>query len=56
MTPAEIKHHFGDEALTKLYDVLTDRSVRELCDRVLETLSVQQVAEWLVILKQDESE
>ena len=35
MTPEEIKQHFGEDALNKLYDVLLDRPVHALADWIL---------------------
>ena len=32
MTPEDIKHHFGADALNKLYDVILDQPVHELAD------------------------
>ena len=54
MNPKEIEHHFGADALNKLYDVILDRPVHELADWILSFHTEAQIATWLTILKQDE--
>ena len=54
MNPEEIKHHFGADALNKLYDVILDRPVHELADWILSFHTEAQIAAWLMVLKQDE--
>ena len=54
MSPKEIKQHFGEDALKLLYEVILDRSTRDLADWILSMHTEQQIGEWLVQLKQDE--
>ena len=56
MTPEEIKQHFGEDALNKLYDVLLDRPVHALADWILSYQSEKEIAQWVMQLRQDEIE
>jgi ribosomal protein S27AE len=54
MMPAEIVQHFGKDALKQLRDVIMDRPIHEIADWVLMYQSEEDIANWLVDLRQDE--
>ena len=56
MTPEEIKHHFGEEALNMLYDCLLENPVHALADWILAYHDEKQIAKWILNLKEDENE
>jgi hypothetical protein len=54
VNPKEIKQHFGEDALSLLYEAILDRPTRDLADWILSMYTEQQIGEWVVQLKQDE--
>jgi len=56
MTPDEIKHHFGEEALNMLYDCLLENPVHYLADWILSYHSEQEIGAWILNLKEEDDE
>lgn len=53
MRPEDIEAKFGAQALRDLYDVILDRSVRDLADWILVYQSEEKIAQWLKQLDED---
>jgi hypothetical protein len=56
MTPAEIKHHFGEEALDMLYDRILEDPVHVLADWILSFYTEEQIGKWVMALKGEDDE
>jgi hypothetical protein len=54
MTPEEITKHFGADALNMLYDCIMQNPVHDLANWLLSLYTEQQIAEWIMTLKQDQ--
>ena len=53
MTPEEIRHHFGEDALNMLYDCILESPVHELADWILAYQTEKEIGQWVADLKQD---
>ena len=56
MRPQEIVNSFGREGLDLLYEVMCEWTIRDLMDEVLMPMTERQVGEWLLKLRDDETE
>lgn len=56
MTPEEIRTHFGEDGLNMLYECVLSHPAKELANWIFSFHTEQQIAEWVMQLKQDELE
>lgn len=56
MTPEEIRTHFGEDGLNMLYECVLSHPAKALANWIFSFHTEQQIAEWVMQLKQDELE